>query len=100
MTGGGRPRGEHATVADRRWTILLAMSLAMAVTEFDETVMAVALPSIDAAFNASLAAVQWVVIAYVLAFAAVLIPARHVGGCERRAARLSGAPPAPRSRRL
>ena len=51
------------------------MSLATAVTEFDETVMAVALPSIDSAFHASLAALQWVVIADVLAFAALLIPA-------------------------
>jgi EmrB/QacA subfamily drug resistance transporter len=60
---------------DRRWTILAAMSLATAVTEFDETVMAVALPSIDASFRAALPAVQWTVTAYVLAFAALLVPA-------------------------
>lgn len=60
---------------ERRWTILAAMCLATAVTEFDETVMAVALPSIDASFEASLPAVQWSVTAYVLAFAAALIPA-------------------------
>jgi EmrB/QacA subfamily drug resistance transporter len=60
---------------ERRWTILVAMCLATAVTEFDETVMAVALPSIDASFHASLPAVQWSVTAYVLAFAAVLVPA-------------------------
>jgi EmrB/QacA subfamily drug resistance transporter len=78
VTGVGHSRGAHATLDDRRWTILVAMSLATAVTEFDETVMAVALPSIDAAFNASLASVQWVVLAYVLAFAAVLIPAGRV----------------------
>jgi EmrB/QacA subfamily drug resistance transporter len=59
----------------QRWAILAAMCLATAVTEFDETVMAVALPSIDGAFDASLAAVQWSVTAYVLAFAAFLIPA-------------------------
>jgi EmrB/QacA subfamily drug resistance transporter len=61
--------------AGRRWTVLAAMCLATAVTEFDETVMAVAVPSIDAAFDAPLAAVQWSVTAYVLAFAAFLIPA-------------------------
>jgi EmrB/QacA subfamily drug resistance transporter len=55
--------------------VLGAMCLATAVTEFDETVMAVAVPSIDAAFDAPLAAVQWSVTAYVLAFAAFLIPA-------------------------
>jgi EmrB/QacA subfamily drug resistance transporter len=59
----------------RRWWILGAMCLATAVTEFDETVMAVALPSIDASFRASLTAVQWSVTAYVLAFAALLVPA-------------------------
>ena len=37
--------------------------------------MAVALPRIDQSFNASLQAVQWSVTAYVLAFAAFLIPA-------------------------
>ncbi len=63
------------SAADRRWTILVAMCLATAVTEFDETVMAVALPSIDASFHASLAALQWSVTAYVLAFAVLLIPA-------------------------
>ena len=74
---------EHARTASRtvrhmvsgRWAILAAMALATAVTEFDETVMAVALPSIDASFDASLATVQWSVTAYVLAFAAFLIPA-------------------------
>jgi MFS transporter, DHA2 family, multidrug resistance protein len=51
--------------ARRRWAVLAAMCLATAVTEFDETVMAVAVPSIDAAFDAPLAAVQWSVTAYV-----------------------------------
>jgi len=67
--------GDQTPVGRRRWTILAAMCLATAVTEFDETVMAVALPSIDASFEAPLAAVQWSVTAYVLAFAAFLIPA-------------------------
>src|SRR5215211_1217791 len=62
-------------LGDRRWTVLAAMCLATAVTEFDETVMAVAVPSIDSSFDAPLAAVQWSVTAYVLAFAAFLIPA-------------------------
>jgi EmrB/QacA subfamily drug resistance transporter len=62
-------------VARGPWMILVAMCMATAVTEFDETVMAVAVPSIDASFDASLATVQWSVTAYVLAFAALLIPA-------------------------
>jgi EmrB/QacA subfamily drug resistance transporter len=66
------------SAADRRWTILVAMCLATAVTEFDETVMAVALPSIDASFDTSLGALQWSVTAYVLAFAVLLIPAGRV----------------------
>jgi EmrB/QacA subfamily drug resistance transporter len=70
MTGRGVGNG-----VAQPWVILVAMCLATAVTEFDETVMAVAVPSIDASFDASLATVQWSVTAYVLAFAAFLIPA-------------------------
>ena len=61
--------------AGGRWAILATMCVATAVTEFDETVMAVALPSIDAAFDAPLVTVQWSVTAYVLGFAALLVPA-------------------------
>jgi EmrB/QacA subfamily drug resistance transporter len=58
-----------------RWVLLATMCVATAVTEFDETVMAVALPSIDASFDAPLVAVQWSVTGYVLGFAALLLPA-------------------------
>jgi EmrB/QacA subfamily drug resistance transporter len=75
MTFSGDRRATTEGVGDHRWTILVGMCLITAVTEFDETVMAVALPRIDASFDASLPAVQWSVTGYVLAFAAVLIPA-------------------------
>jgi MFS family permease len=75
MTYSGVRRATPEGVGDHRWMILAGMCLVTAVTEFDETVMAVALPRIDASFDASLPAVQWSVTAYVLAFAAVLIPA-------------------------
>ncbi len=69
-----KPRLAIAEI-DRRWTVLAAMCLATAVTEFDETVMSVALPSIDASFGSSLGLIEWTVTAYVLAFAAFLVPA-------------------------
>src|ERR671932_102941 len=75
MTPSGDRRATPDRAGDHRWVILAGMCLVTAVTEFDETVMAVALPRIDASFDASLPAVQWSVTAYVPAFAAVLIPA-------------------------
>src|SRR5256885_11787164 len=61
------------------WTLTL-----VAVTTFmlviDLTVVTVALGSIQAELNASLAALQWVVDAYALALAVLLLAGRQRGG--------------------
>src|SRR5918911_1289632 len=54
MTPSGDRRATPDGAGDHRWVILAGMCLVTAVTEFDETVMAVALPRIDASFAAVL----------------------------------------------
>jgi EmrB/QacA subfamily drug resistance transporter len=60
-------------VRSRRWWLLAAICLPTAITEFDETVMSVALPAIDEELDATLVSAQWTVTAYVLAFASLLL---------------------------
>jgi DHA2 family methylenomycin A resistance protein-like MFS transporter len=57
-----------------RW-IIAATSFAFAVIQLDVTIVNVALPKISADLGASLAELQWVVDAYTLGFAALLISA-------------------------
>lgn len=60
----------------RRWWALSVIALGMLMGVFDVTVVNVALPSIGEALDASAAGRQWVVTAYTVAFAGLLL----VGG--------------------
>jgi EmrB/QacA subfamily drug resistance transporter len=59
-----------------RWWILTAIALATFMTSLDNTVVNVALPSIQRDLRLSLAGLQWVVSVYILVFASLLL----VGG--------------------
>ncbi|MFM9610505.1 MFS transporter [Streptomyces niveiscabiei] len=76
MTQDARPRppAETAPAAGGGW--LLAMtSLAAVLMTLDITVVNVALPEVAADLDAGLTGLQWVVNAYTLVFAALLLPA-------------------------
>ena len=61
---------------DRRWKVLLVTAVAVFMAFLDVTIVNVAFPSIEAAFpSASLAALSWVLNAYNIVFAALLVPA-------------------------
>ena len=61
---------------DRRWKVLLVTSTAVFMAFLDVTIVNVAFPSIAAAFpTASLAGLSWVLNAYNIVFAALLVPA-------------------------
>ncbi len=60
--------------APRRWLALGAISLAQMMAALDATVVSIALPSAQQALHASDAGRQWVVTAYTLAFAGLLLP--------------------------
>ncbi|GAA1943642.1 MFS transporter [Kitasatospora viridis] len=64
-------------LSGRRWTVA-ATALAAAMMTLDITVVNVALPRIGADLHTSLESLQWVVSAYTLAFAALLLTAGSV----------------------
>src|SRR5215210_4221166 len=61
---------------DRRWKVLLVTAVAVFMAFLDVTIVNVAFPSIREAFPAtSLASLSWVLNAYNIVFAALLVPA-------------------------
>src|SRR4051812_29719929 len=61
---------------DRRWKVLLVTGVAVFMAFLDVTIVNVAFPSIEAAFpEASVASLSWVLNAYNIVFAALLVPA-------------------------
>jgi EmrB/QacA subfamily drug resistance transporter len=59
----------------RRWWALLAMVPASLIVGIDATVLGLALPTLATTLDASTAQLQWFVSAYMLVFAAVMVPA-------------------------
>ena len=65
--------------ANRRWWTLAAMCFALAMIMLDNTVVNVALPSIQRDFDASLSALEWTLNAYTLTFAVLLVTGGRLG---------------------
>src|SRR5262252_3775366 len=63
----------------RRWWMLGVTCLSVVVVALDLTILNIALPSISAELHASTRDLQWIVDAYSLAFAAVVLPAGLAG---------------------
>ncbi|MBW5486899.1 MFS transporter [Streptomyces bambusae] len=63
----------------RRWAAAAVMTAAALMDLLDVTIVNVALPSIGRELHASESALQWLVSAYLLGFAAALIVAGHLG---------------------
>jgi EmrB/QacA subfamily drug resistance transporter len=57
----------------RRWWILVAVSLATFMTYLDNTVVNVAIPTIQRNLHLSIAGLEWVVSSYILVFASLLL---------------------------
>ncbi len=60
---------------DRKWWTLAAVCIGVFMLLLDVTIVNVALPAIDRAFNANLSDLQWVIDAYALTLAALLMTA-------------------------
>jgi MFS transporter, DHA2 family, methylenomycin A resistance protein len=73
----------HAPISknqDRfKWLTLAAMSLGFGIVQLDVTIVNVAITSIGQAFGGGVAALQWVVSAYTIAFAALILTAGALG---------------------
>jgi EmrB/QacA subfamily drug resistance transporter len=68
-----------STVHRNRWKILAVLSLSLVIIGLDNTVMNVALPSIQEELGVSGSTLQWIVDAYILVFAGLLLAAGNLG---------------------
>src|ERR1700744_5907878 len=64
---------------DRRWWILAVLCLSVLLVVVDNTIVNVALPTISRDLSASTSALQWVVDAYTLTFAGLLLLGGNLG---------------------
>src|SRR5215208_3735427 len=64
---------------ERRWAILGVLSLSLVIIGLDNTVLNVALPTLQRTFGASASELQWMVDAYVLVFAGLLLTMGALG---------------------
>src|ERR1700733_11834225 len=58
---------------NKKWWTLMAVAVGLFMIMLDNTVVNVALPSIGRDLNISISALEWIVTAYALVFAALLI---------------------------
>jgi EmrB/QacA subfamily drug resistance transporter len=63
----------------RRWWALVVLSIGLLVISLDNTILNVALPSLSDDLGASSSQLQWIVDAYMLVFAGLLLTAGSVG---------------------
>jgi DHA2 family multidrug resistance protein-like MFS transporter len=72
-------RESKATLHDRRWWVLVVLCLSVLLVTIDNTIVNVALPTIGRQLSASTSDLQWVVDAYTLVFAGLLLVAGNLG---------------------
>ena len=72
LTVGASP-STGAQRADRKWWTLAAVTFSLFMIMLDNTVVTVALPAIQEGVGASLSQLEWVIDAYALAFAALVL---------------------------
>src|SRR5260370_3889681 len=58
---------------DRRWWVLAVLCLSLLIIGIDNTILYVALPTLSRTLHATNSQVQWIVYAYVLVFASLLL---------------------------
>src|SRR5262249_41265045 len=75
----------------RRWLVLVVMCLSLLLIVMDNTIVNVALPTIQNDLDASTSQLQWIVDAYILVFAGLLLTMGSLGDrFGRRGARAAG----------
>lgn len=77
-------------IYERRWKMLAALSLSMMIIGLDNTIVNVALPTLQRQFTASASDLQWIVDAYLLVFAAALLTMGTLGDRFGRKRALQG----------
>jgi EmrB/QacA subfamily drug resistance transporter len=74
----------------RRWKTLAVLSLSLLIIGLDNTILNVALPSLQEEFNASTSTLQWIVDSYLLVFAGLLLTMGTLGDRFGRKRALQG----------
>ncbi len=75
--GAGAGAGEPQS--DRRWIVLPVLCLSVFLVVVDNTIVNVALPTLNRTLGASITSLQWIVDAYSLAFAGLLLAGGGIG---------------------
>jgi EmrB/QacA subfamily drug resistance transporter len=70
---------QRTPATDRRWAALAVLCLALVVVTMDTTILNVALPSLVRDLHASASGLAWIVDAYTLVFAGLLLTAGSIG---------------------
>ena len=79
------------TIHDRRWWTLVILSASLLVISLDNTILNVALPTIERELDAGSGQLQWIVDSYTLVFAGLLLTMGALGDrFSRRGALVSG----------
>ena len=73
------PEVTAAAAHDRRWLILPVLCLSVFLVVVDNTIVNVALPTLNRQMGASISALQWIVDIYSLAFAGLLLAGGGIG---------------------
>jgi EmrB/QacA subfamily drug resistance transporter len=79
VTAGGRPVDRTSRVYRLRWWTLLVLCLSLVIITLDNTILNVAIPTIQRELDASTSELQWMVDAYTLVFAGLLLTAGALG---------------------
>ncbi len=74
----------------RRWWTLGVLSLSLVIIGLDNTILNVAIPTLQTELNASASELQWMVDSYVLVFAGMLLTMGAMGDRFGRARFLAG----------
>ncbi len=80
--------GSFAQPDPRRWWMLVVLCLSVLLVTVDNTIVNVALPTLSQDLGASTSALQWIVDAYTLVFAGLLLVGGHLGDRFGRSAML------------
>ena len=85
MAANDPSRADADRVYARRWATLAVLSLSLVIIGLDNTILNVALPTLQRTFGATAAELQWMVDAYVLVFAGLLLTMGALGDRYGRA---------------
>jgi EmrB/QacA subfamily drug resistance transporter len=75
----GTTTTSDARIYARRWKTLAILSLSLLIIGLDNTILNVALPSLEKEFDASTSTLQWMVDSYLLVFAGLLLTTGTLG---------------------